>query len=88
MVIQRGAVVWADLGPRSGSRPANDRPVLVIQGDTFNESRLATVIVVVITSNTALATMPGNVLLSAHSSGLPKDSIVDVTEGIRLVLGI
>ena len=55
------------------------RPVLVIQSDTFNESRLATVLAAVITSNTALATMPGNVFLPSAVSGLPRDSVVNVT---------
>jgi mRNA interferase MazF len=79
VVIERGAICWADLGPIDGSRPAKRRPVLVIQADSYNESRLATVIVAIITSNTASAAMPGNVFLPSASSGLPRDSVVNVT---------
>jgi mRNA interferase MazF len=63
VVIERGGIYWADLGLPDGSRPAKRRPVLVIQAHSFNESKLATVLAAVITSNTALATMPGNVFL-------------------------
>lgn len=62
-----------------GSRPAKRRPILVVQSDPFNASRLATVLVAVITSNTALATMPGNVFLPSTASGLPRDSVVNVS---------
>jgi len=57
-VIERGGIYWADLGVPTGSRPAKRRPVLVISAETYNNSRLATVLAVVITSNTDLATMP------------------------------
>lgn len=80
----RGAICWADLGDARGSRPAKRRPVLVIQSDPFNASRLATTIAAVITSNTALAAMPGNVFLPAAVSGLPKDSAINVTALITL----
>ena len=79
MVTERGGVYWAELGPVVGSRPAKRRPVLVIQSDAYNSSRLETVLVAVITSNTALATMPGNVFLPSSSTGLPRDSVVNVT---------
>jgi mRNA interferase MazF len=78
-VIERGAIHWADLGEAVGSRPAKRRPVLVVSADAYNESRIATVVVAVITSNTRLATMPGNVFLPEGASGLPRDSVVDVT---------
>lgn len=84
MVIERGGVYWAELGPAIGSHPAKRRPVLVIQSDNYNESRLATVLVAVITSKTALATMPGNVFLAATSTGLPRDSVVNVTAIVTL----
>ncbi len=84
MVIERGLVCWADLGPAEGSRPAKRRPVLVIQADSYNESRLATVLAAVITSNTALAAMPGNVFLPAAATGLPRDSVVNVTAVVTL----
>jgi mRNA interferase MazF len=75
----RGDVCWADLGEPKGSRPAKRRPVLVIQADPYNASKLNTTLVAVITSNTALAMLPGNVFLPAVASGLPKDSVLNVT---------
>ncbi len=83
-MIGRGDVCWAELGPTVGSRPAKRRPVLVIQADSYNQSRLATVLVAVVTSNTALAAMPGNVFLPAAATGLPRDSVVNVTAVITL----
>ena len=80
----RGSICWADLGEARGSKPAKRRPVLVIQSGPFNASRLNTTIAAVITSNTALATMPGNVFLPAAVSGLPKDSVVNVTALVTL----
>ena len=82
--MRRSEIYWADLGTASGSRPAKRRPVLVIQTDPYNDSRLATVLVAVITSNTALATMPGNVFLPASASGLSRDSVVNVTALVTL----
>ena len=78
-MIQRGSIHWVDLGPPIGSRPAKRRPVLVVQSDPYNSSGLATVLAVVITSNTDLAAMPGNVFLPSVASGLPRDSVVNVT---------
>jgi mRNA interferase MazF len=78
-VTSRGSICWADLGEARGSRPDRRRPVLVIQSDPFNTSRLNTVIAAVITSNTALAAMPGNVFLPAAVSDLPGDLVVNVT---------
>lgn len=75
----RGDVCWADLGEPRGSTPAKRRPVLVIQADPYNASRLNTTLVAIVTSNTALAAMPGNVFLPAAASGLPKDSVLNVT---------
>jgi mRNA interferase MazF len=83
-VTERGGICWADLGEARGSKPAKRRPVLVIQSDPFNTSRLNTTIAAVITSNTALAAMPGNVFLPAAVSGLPKDSVINVTALITL----
>ena len=84
MVTQRGDIWWADLGTAKGSRPAKRRPVLVVQSDRYNNSRIATVIVGVVTSNTDLAAMPGNVYLPAAATGLPRDSAVNVTQLITL----
>jgi mRNA interferase MazF len=83
-VITRGDIYWADLGEPEGSRPAKRRPVLVIQAASYNASRLAAVIAAVITSNTALATMPGNVFLPAAATGLARDSVVNVTAVVTL----
>ena len=84
MVIERGGLYWADLGPTVGHRPAKRRPVLVIQADSYNASRLATVLAAVVTSNTALAAMPGNTFLPAGATGLPRDSVVNVTALVTL----
>lgn len=78
-MIERGAIHWADLGAPIGSRPAGRRPVLVVQSDAYNGTRLRTVIVAAITSNTELAARPGNVFLPASVSGLPRDSVINVT---------
>jgi mRNA interferase MazF len=84
VVTSRGSICWADLGEPRGSKPAKRRPILVIQSDPFNTSRLNTTIAAVITSNTALAAMPGNVFLPAAVSGLPKDSVINVTAVVTL----
>ena len=83
-MIVRGGVYWADLGEVSGSRPAKRRPVLVVQSDAYSASALSTVLAVVLTSNTALAAMPGNVFVPARASGLPRDSVVNVTGIVTL----
>ena len=83
-MIRRGSICWADLGEPRGTRPAKRRPVLVIQSHPYNASRLATTLAAVVTSNTALAAMPGNVFVPATSSGLAKDSVVNVTALVTL----
>jgi mRNA interferase MazF len=84
VVIVCGGVYWADLAVATGSRPAKRRPVLVISADTYNRSRIATVLVAVVTSNTRLAAMPGNVFLPGSLTGLPRDSVVNVTALVTL----
>ncbi len=84
MVISRAEIYWANLGAPSGSRPAKRRPVLVIQSDPYNASRLSTVLAAVITSNTGLATMPGNVFVPATATSLPRDSVVNITALVTL----
>lgn len=79
-MIVRGEVWWADLGPPRGSAPAPRRPVLVVSSDRYNASRLSTVSVVVLTSTMQLAALPGNVVVPAAVSMLPKDSVVNVTQ--------
>ena len=83
-MIRRGGIWWADLGEPHGSRPAKRRPVLVIQADPYNASRLNTTLAAVMTTDTGLAAMPGNVFVPATSSGLPKDSVINVTALITL----
>ena len=78
-MIGQGEVRWITLEASSGSAPAGRRPVLVIASDAFNRTDLATTIVAVITSNTQLSQMPGNVFLPAGSCGLGRDSVVNVT---------
>jgi len=80
VVIRQGDVVWASLRDPVGSAPGYRRPVVVVQGDAFNASRIATVIVVALTSNVRWAAAPGNVLLSSARSGLPKDSVANVSQ--------
>jgi mRNA interferase MazF len=82
--IQRGEIWWADLPEPRRSEPGYRRPVLVVQADSFNRSRIQTAIVAVITGNLELARAPGNVLLPAHSTGLPRDSVVNVSQLLTL----
>ena len=83
-MIERGGIYWVDLGEPHRSRPGKRRPVLVVQADSYNTSRLATIVVAAITSNTALAVLPGNVFLPASATGLPRDSTVNVTAILTL----
>ncbi len=78
-MITRGSIYWADLGDAIGSRPAKRRPVLVVSSDPYNQSKLATIVVAAITTNTSLAAIPGNVFLPLGVSGLTRDSVVNVT---------
>jgi mRNA interferase MazF len=82
--IQRGEIWWADLPEPRRSEPVHRRPVLVVQADSFNRSRIHTVIVAVITSNLKLADAPGNVLLPAGLTGFPRDSVVNVSQLLTL----
>ena len=84
MVVQRREVWWADLDEPRGSGPGFRRPVLVVQADAFNRSRLNTVICVVLTSNTRLLDAPGNVLLPENKTGLSRDSVANVTQVVTL----
>lgn len=78
--VNRGEIWWADLPDPRGSEPGFRRPVLVIQANSFNRSRIRTVIVAVISSNLRLADAPGNVLLPAQDTELPRDSVVNVSQ--------
>jgi mRNA interferase MazF len=80
-------VWWADLAGPRGSEPGNRRPVLLIQNDAFNRSRLQTVIAVALTGNLRLVDAPGNVLIPARDSGLPRDSVANVSQIITIDRG-
>ena len=82
--VTRGEIWWADLPEPRGSEPGFRRPVLVIQANSFNRSRIRTVIVAIISSNLHLAEAPGNVLLTAQETGLPRDSVVNVSQLLSL----
>jgi len=82
--MQRGEIWWATLPEPVGSEPGYRRPVLVMQSNAFNRSRIATVIVVVITSNLRLAQAPGNVLLPRQNTGLPQESVANVSQVITV----
>jgi mRNA interferase MazF len=84
VVISQGDVWWADLGEPQGSEPGFRRPVVVVQGDSFNRSRIATVVCVPLTSNFRWADAPGNVSLSGKMTGLPKDSVANVSQVVSL----
>jgi mRNA interferase MazF len=80
VVIAQGDVCWADMPDPVGSGPGFRRPVVVVQGDALNRSRLATVVCVPLTSNLKWADAPGNVLLGARTTGLSKDSVANVSQ--------
>lgn len=82
--VRRGDVWWADLAEPRGSEPGYRRPLLIVQADAFNRSRIATVLGVVLTTNLRLVDAPGNVLLPARAAGLPKDSVANVSQLVTL----
>ena len=82
--IQRGEIWWADLPEPRRSEPGYMWPVLVVQADEFNGSRIQTVIVAALTGNIALADTPGNVLVPARSAGLARASVVNVSQVLTL----
>ncbi len=84
MTIAQGDIWWADLPETRGSGPGFRRPVVVVQGDPLNRSRIATVVCVALTSNLKWATAPGNVLLPPSATGLPKESVANVSQLVTL----
>jgi mRNA interferase MazF len=78
--MRRGEIWWAGLPEPEGSGPGYRRPVLIVQADEFTNSRINTVVVAILTSNLALAQAPGNVLVRSRDSGLPKNSVVNVSQ--------
>ena len=88
MVIAQGDVCWATLPDPVGSGPGFRRPVLVVQGDAFNRSQVATVVCVPLTSNLKWGDAPGNVVMPARSTGLSKDSVANVSQVVTLDRGL
>ena len=84
MVVGQGEVWWADLPAPTRSGPGYRRPVVAVQSDHLNRSRLATVVCVPLTSNLKYAEAPGNVLLSARAAGLPKESVANPIQMVSL----
>lgn len=78
-MIRQGDVWWASFLDAEVSEAGLRRPVVVVQGDGFNRSRITTVVCVPLTSQIRWADAPGNVLLSARSTGLPRDSVANVS---------
>jgi mRNA interferase MazF len=78
--MKRGEVWWGSLPPPTGSGPGYRRPVLIIQANSFNSSRIATVIVAIVTTNLGIERAPGNVRLGKADSGLPKPSVVNISQ--------
>lgn len=79
MVVEQSEVWWADLEEPTGSEPGYRRPVVVVQCNAFNRSRIGTVVCVPLTSNLKWADAPGNVLLPGSETGLPQDSVANVS---------
>ena len=86
-MIAQGEIWWADLPEPTGSEPGFRRPVVVIQSDAFNRSKIATVVCVALTSNVRFAVAPGNVLLGADVTGLDKDSVANVSQIVTVDKG-
>lgn len=84
MVVSQGDVWWADIPAPTGSGPGFRRPVVIVQCDSMNRSRIATVVCVPLTSNLRWADAPGNAVLPASLTGLPKDSVANVSQVIAL----
>lgn len=88
MVISQGEIWWADLPEPTRSGPGFRRPVVVVQGDALNRSRIATVVCIPLTSNLRWADAPGNVSLAARLTDLPKDSVANVSQIVTLDKGL
>ena len=82
--MKRGEIWWAELPAPEGSEPGYRRPVLIIQSDDFNRSRLRTVLALAITSNLKLAAAPGNVSLASRGTGLRRPSVINVSQLVTL----
>ena len=82
--MKKGEIWWASLGEPRGSEPGFRRPVIIVSSNDFNASRINTVLAAVVTSNLRLADAPGNILLGKKHSGLPKDSVINVSQLITV----
>lgn len=82
--MKRGKIWWADLPDPVASEPGYRRPLVIVQIDEFNRSRISTVVVVVLTTNLRLAEAPGNILLKSGETGLPKDSVANVSQVLTI----
>ncbi|MFN8496800.1 MAG: type II toxin-antitoxin system PemK/MazF family toxin [Anaerolineae bacterium] len=82
--MQRGEIWWAELPDPVASEPGYRRPLLIVQADEFTRSRIQTVIGVVMTTNLRLAAAPGNLLVTADESGLPRDSVINVSQIVTI----
>ena len=82
--VAQGDVWWAELPEPTGSGPGFRGPIIVVQGNHLNRSRIATVVCVPLTSNTIWTGAPGNVLLAARTTGLPKESVANVSQIVAL----
>ena len=80
LVMRRGEIWWASLAAPRGSEPGYRRPIVVVQSDEFNESRISTVIVAILTSNLRLAAAPGNFRLDRRETGLSRDSVLNLSQ--------
>jgi mRNA interferase MazF len=84
VVVAQGEIWWADLPDPAGSGPGFRRPVVIVQGDAFNRSRLATVVCIPLTSNLRWAEAPGNVVLFRRATNLPRDSVANVSQIVTI----
>ena len=84
MEVRRGEIWWAHLGVPAGAEPGYRRPVLIVQADAFNRSRIQTVVAAAVTSNLNLAEAPGNVRLPRSADLLPEDSVINVSQIVTL----
>jgi len=87
VVIEQGEIWWAELGDPIGSAPGYRRPVLVVQADAFNQSRIGTIVCVPLTSNLKWSRTPGNVVLKASETGLDRDSVANSSGLVALDRG-
>ncbi len=82
--MKRGEIWWAELSEPTGSEPGYRRPVVIVQSNAFNKSRISTIIVVALTTNLRLAMAPGNVKLSSGKTGLGRESVANISQIITV----